>query len=86
MPIQNVTVDGQLTNLELVSVSKRLTDPYDEAYRWINSSGVRPHPDETVCTIVFASAGETMVKHLTWQEIVSIHDAYDRILEIEGKD
>lgn len=85
MPIQNPAIDELLTKLELVSTSKRLTEPYEAAYHWIRGSGVRLHPNETVCTIVFTSNGDTMVKHLAWQEIVSLHDAHDRILELEGK-
>lgn len=85
MQIQNPATDELLTKRELVSTSKRLIEPYESAYHWIRGSGVRLHPDETVCTIVFASKGDKLVKHLTWQEIVSLHDAHDRILELEAR-
>lgn len=83
MPIQSPAIDEFLTELELISASKRLTEPYEEAYHWISGSGIRLHPNETVCTIAFAINGEMMVKHLTWREVVSLHDAYDRIQELE---
>ena len=85
MPIQNPAVDELLTKLELVSASKSLAEPYEEAYRWISRSGIRPHPHETVCTIAVAMHGETLIKHLTWQEVVSLHDAFDRIRELEKR-
>lgn len=79
----DVEVEQALLNLELITTSKRIAAPFEEAYQWMIQLGVDLHPQETVGTLAFAGKGKRKVGHLTWAEIVSLHEAYERLNTIE---
>ena len=83
MKIFDAEVDQASLNLELVTTSIRIAEPYEKAYQWMATFGSQMHPQETVGTIAFSNNGENKVSHLTWAELVSHHQAYQRLIAIE---
>ena len=79
------SIDAEVdqTLLELVRTSKRIAEPFEEAYHWMMQFGVQLHPQEIVGTLAFASKGKRKTKHLIWSEVISFHQAYERLGEIE---
>jgi len=74
-----------LVNRRLVMTSKRLAEPFEEAYQWMRQSGIQLDSRETVGTIAFSRKGETKVSHLTWSELIELHYAYERLDRIEKR-
>lgn len=72
-----------LVNRSLVTTSKWLVEPFEEAYQWMRQLGIGLDSRETVGTIAFSGKGEVKVSHLTWSELVELHRAYERLIEIE---
>ena len=80
------SIDAEVdqTLLELVRTSKRIAEPFEEAYQWMMQLGDHLHPQESIGTLAFASKGKRKVAHLTWAEVMSLHQACERRLnEIE---
>lgn len=76
-------VEQVLLNLELIAISKRTAEPFEEGYQWMIELGIDLHPQETVGTLAFAGKGKRKVGHLTWAEVMSLHQAYERLNAIE---
>ena len=76
-------VDQASLNLDVVTTSIRIAEPYEKAYQWMVKLGSRMHPQETVGTVAFSNNGESKVSHVTWAELVSHHQAYQRLIAIE---
>ena len=62
-------VEQVLLNLELVTSSKRIAEPFEEAYQWMNQLGVHLHPQETVGTLAFTIKHKCKMNHLKWSEM-----------------
>lgn len=69
--------------LELVTTSKRIATPFEEAYQWLKETQTHLHPRETIGTIAFASKRKSRVNHLTWSDLTELHSAYQRLTKIE---
>ena len=76
-------VQQVLLNLELVKTSKRIAEQFEEAYQWMSQLGIHLHPRETVGTLAFAGKGKRWVNHLTWSELMALHQAYEHLNQIE---
>ena len=70
-------------HLELVTASKRIASPFEEAYQWLRQRQNHLDPRETIGTIAFSSKGEVKLNHLTWSDVTELHLAYERIKNIE---
>ena len=78
-------VDQAMLNLELVRTSKWIAEQFEEAYQWMSQLGIHLHPRETVGTLAFAGKGKRWVNHLTWSELMALHQAYERLNAIESR-
>lgn len=76
-------VEQGLLNLELVTTSKRIAEPFEEAYQWLKQLGIHLDPRESVGTLAFAGKGIHKISHLTWAELTELHEAYERIGALE---
>ena len=70
-------------NLDLVTTSKGIAEPFESAYQWLKRSNKDLHSQETVGTIAFTSNGECKIYHMTWSELVEVHSAYRRLERVE---
>ena len=76
-------VESILRDLNLVTTSKSIAGQFEDAYNWLADSHVHLDPRETVGTLVFTSKGRQKVSHLTWSDMTSIHEAYQRLNQYE---
>ena len=84
MAISGVEVGQVPMYLELVTTSKQIASPFEEAYQWLMETQPYLHPDETVGTIAFSSNGARKVNHLTWSELNELHLTYQRLNHLEA--
>lgn len=83
MAVSGEEVGQFLMYLELVTTSKRIASPFEEAYQWLKETQTQLHPLETVGTIAFTSNGESKVNHLTWSDLNELHLSYQRLKNLE---
>ena len=76
-------VDEILAQRELLRSSKFIAKPFEAAYQWMKQQDLNLDSRETVGTIAFSGKGESKISHVTWSELVSIHDAYQRFDRLE---
>lgn len=76
-------VDDVLVQRELVQTSKRIGKPFEAAYQWMKQQNINLDSRETVGTIAFSGRGKSKVSHVTWAELVDIHNAYIRLDSLE---
>ena len=82
-----MTIDAELArslvNLELVATSKRIVEPFEDAYQWIKSLHLPLEACETVGSITFTGDGQHKISHLTWSDLTELHHAYQRFERVE---
>lgn len=71
--------DEVLVQRELLRSSKRIAQPFEAAYQWMKQQDINPDSRETVGTIAFSGKGDCKVSHVTWSDLVNLHDAYARL-------
>ena len=75
--------DQVVVNRTFVATSKRIAEPFEEAYQWMRQLGINPNSREMVGTIAFTGRGKVKVCQLTWAELVDLHCAYEQLECIE---
>lgn len=75
--------DEVLVQRELIRSSKFIAEPFEVAYQWMKKQDLNLDSRETVGTIAFSGKGKSKISHVTWSELVSIHDAYERFDRLE---
>lgn len=83
MAIGDAELGQFLMELELVTTSKQIATPFEDAYQWLKETQTHLDPRETVGTIAFTSKGKSRVNHLTWADLTELHSAYQRLNHIE---
>lgn len=76
-------VDEILAQRELLRSSKSIAKPFEAAYQWMKQQDLNLDSRETVGTIAFSGKGKNKVSHVTWAELVDIHNAYERFDRLE---
>lgn len=76
-------VDEVLVQRELLRSSKCIAKPFEAAYQWIKQQNINLDSRETVGTISFSGDGECKVSHVTWSQLVDVHNAYKRFDSLE---
>ena len=72
-----------LLDRRVVRTSRRIAEPFEEAYQWMQQLGIKPNSSELVGTIAFTGQGKVKVCELTWAELVDLHCAYQHLKCIE---
>jgi hypothetical protein len=75
--------DEVLVQRELLRSSKCIAKPFEAAYQWMKQQDLKLDSRETVGTIAFTGNGHCKVNHVTWSDLVDVHNAYDRLDSLE---